>query len=158
MARKGLLPGGAELQLNIDRATGKVSGLVAAQMHWTSMPVHRASKKFEEIWAWLERCGAADWERVHSLASYFHPGYMLDPKTGNFEPERAKGAPVYLSMEAKKYEPRLVRALAPTIAGSIPRGSRGTPPEYLKAILFVCSPRLSRVFSVALFASGQRGR
>jgi hypothetical protein len=113
---------------------------LSIRVPWTCEPIERATRRFEGLWAWLEECGAADWDRVDSIARHFHPDYCADQVTRLVDANKAPGGVVYLQMERGEFSPQWLAAVAPTIAQMVPkasRGKRGTPTAYLVAALHV---------------------
>lgn len=87
----------------------------------------------------LERAGANRWDVIDSLARYFHPGHIADPKTRVLDAARAGGAMLYFQMERGEFNADVVKHLAPTLHKKLPNRPRGTPAEYLYHVLFLAA-------------------
>ncbi|MCW5667839.1 MAG: hypothetical protein KIT35_28720 [Piscinibacter sp.] len=135
--------------LAAEAKAGKLS--LSIQIPWTHEPVERAARVFEGIWGWLTEVGANDWNAVESLAQHFHPDYQMDQKTRSLDPNRAPGATVYLQMERGEFSPVWIKAVAPTLYGSLPKVKRGksakAPTEYLIATLFLSAQLAAHEFA-----------
>ena len=108
------------------------------RMGWSAEPITRAGGKYGELWKFLEGVNMGEWERVHGLASYFHPDYMFDQKTRAFkEKGGAMGSFVYREMEKGIYSAKALAGIAPTIYKRMPLRPRGVPLEYREATLVV---------------------
>lgn len=112
---------------------------MSVQVGWTVEPIQRLEKRFRNVWNWLDSNGAADWDRVHSLATHFHPDYLFDQHTRQQLPGSAPGAPVFLQMERGEYKPDWLKLCAPTVAKMMPKQFRGkgTPDAYALSTLFL---------------------
>lgn len=112
-------------------------GLSIIESEYTR-PIFRAGRMFKGVWAFLDEFGAADWDRIHSIADHFHPAYMRDPDTGALTPGRAPGSAVFDLMEKGEYSEPIVRLVAPTIWAALERSgatksrARGGVPDMFR--------------------------
>lgn len=111
---------------------------LTVQVGWQAEPLTRAGNKFSEMWTFLEGLNMGDWDRVHGLASYFHPDYLFDQKTRAVKGTGgAMGSFVLREMEAGRYNAEALAKIAPTIYKRMPQRPRGVPLEYREATLVV---------------------
>lgn len=114
---------------------------MSIQVGWTVESIQRLEKRFRNVWNWLDSIGAADWNRVHGLATHFHPDYVFDQRTRQQLPGLAPGAAVFFQMERGEYKPDWLKACAPTLAKMMPKQFRGkgSPDKYALATVFLAA-------------------